>query len=434
MSGIENVDSQTFPLLSTVLQEVVKNGENSHLCVVQQWIKRHITDLMGQGFFEEEEVLAITSEMLDDAKRVLLIEPASVSQLREAYQKIEGREDEYLKFALTQQREKYRKLLAGFSESNLEKKLKNVLRNLEKKARNIQEMEEEVISIQNGEYLGKYVVDLARSAEQILQKKSSRKSSKGLEQIIEELRMMREELETRDTSTILDVFGNDAKIEWKVKIEKATQEVKILRELQSWLERRIQDKKTIHNILAQTRTRLEELGITQTPQPITPLPPPKPITQTPSGKKKKHRRGNGEKNPYTNGKKDPLGEKGEKEKTKKEKLDISISQLKKAINCARETNNQIRLLSSSQNGANHLETWKKIFKILGFTESIKTTTYQNLGNTPDTTTAVVVPLGMSTHTNIGKWRVKQKNSFIMLAHDRHILARLESAVNFSVDV
>lgn len=423
MTEVQSANPEQFPLLSEGVEKVIEEGAALRLPVLTSWILRNIprprlvvTDEK-KIFFEEEELLEVMPRILDDADHVFFAWPESVNQLKTSHDGIKGREDDYLRFALAEQRKKYEQLLKTLPSGNLEKQLRNISRRIEETEKSLQALLDKLTP----ENIEKRIYEERdRQSKQETRKKQSYRKPRTL------LTEIQEVVDKIFWQQSVKKIGEQMLKKWRTEAETLMKKLERLQDQQSTLEQEIEKQKTIQDILGQTRTRLQALKIPDTAETKPKNPkltqPRYPDTgSNGSGRKRKHRNEspeNGVSKNGTNGasEKDamtPLG--------KPDSVALDVKKITEAI----AGQEKIRILVGPNHNRRFEKNWKKVLEQLGFSGTIEIVFYENLARTSDYKSVVLVPKGMNTHHNKG-WRKNLEHIVIIHIHETLILNYLNA--------
>lgn len=362
---------ETLPLLSDELLKVATAAEKSGAPVLKVWVGRNINpgDLQ-QGSFDEEALLGTVESMLADTRN-FAFEPEAVTSLRQKFEAATARRDEYLSFALKQQR------------ARLENLLKNPdLRDIEKKQQDLQR------------YLKKAEAELAAIND-----------PKELARVDAAFKMRVARLKSQNL-TIGKLFTEIWKLEEDIREKRMARWEKCSRAIEEFqaqltiVEQRSLLKTRLLAVLEKTKQRLDQLPPDQQPKPNERTKNPLP---TASARQKE-----GQHTPkIKNGRKKseqedkaaaPISEPPRNEVSNEKISDIR--RLRNVVETARKTSNKIRVLIPTDHASRYEAGWQGVFRALGFTGDLEFGDYQRLARTSDFVSPVVVPKKMNTHTEL----------------------------------
>lgn len=402
----------TYELLSEKLKGVFEEARDPENRILNRWVAGDprnpgMERTLANGLFDEEAIIETVRAMLEEALCVFLVFPSSLLALDKTHKEAVRAGNDYLRYALTEQRERLRGILkkigiADDGPSSLagrEKQLRNFVRGIKRLIQQIRHLK-----IKEKDDIDECILKPAGSvilkrAERRLKSVSKKTPSGKIDAVIHEI--------------VLDECVQEVN-KWQTQIIELIEEVLDRIEDYDELEQIFMAGRRVDAILNRTKRRLQELGATNGEQQQTTAP----LTQyAPAGAPKPPKR----KTLRENGGADEDQQQDEEIAKPFDFLEISIEKLRFLIAAVGSTN-QIRILVPCVNGKmeiaeTFMRQWEYLLRKLGFVGQVTAVSYQDLAKTADVQTPILVPRRMNTHSNIG-WKKDRFPNLAVIDVDR----------------
>lgn len=353
---IEN--QQRFNLLSSDLAEISR-ALNSRWAEEQPlfraWVGPMDLSMFETDFFDER-VAADVAEYLMRRLNMFGHLPKLAIKLETHFRDAKAGGDDYWQFALKSQQNRLKGTIKGISElTELEKKLKNVRRGIERAS--------ETLAIESDP-----ITHLASFARKIMTRvRTPDESAHG---VVSKL--------------VADV---------QVKVAKAYEKVLNLEDEEKDLADKIALRQFVDQIMAETREALLSVGKkNKVVAKKIPISPSEDIIAENLSKKRKTTQPVAEKD----------AAKKEEEKDKFDNLEITKAKLTQLIEAARTSGNKLKILVPPEGRLRirFEQQWNGVLSKMGFDGSVEFVVYEDLKRTTDTQTPLIVFKGMNTHGNL----------------------------------
>lgn len=306
--------------------------------------------------FFDERVAADVAEYLMRRLNMFGHLPKLAIKLETHFRDAKAGGDDYWQFALKSQQNRLKGTIKGISElTELEKKLKNVRRGIERAS--------ETLAIESDP-----ITHLASFARKIMTRvRTPDESAHG---VVSKL--------------VADV---------QVKVAKAYEKVLNLEDEEKDLADKIALRQFVDQIMAETREALLSVGKkNKVVAKKIPISPSEDIIAENLSKKRKTTQPVAEKD----------AAKKEEEKDKFDNLEITKAKLTQLIEAARTSGNKLKILVPPEGRLRirFEQQWNGVLSKMGFDGSVEFVVYEDLKRTTDTQTPLIVFKGMNTHGNL----------------------------------
>lgn len=406
MSADIPTEQSEYTLLSESWKEVIAHVEQQEPgAIISRWFRSagsmlHFMQYPDYPLYDEERLIQETRIMLakvdKDGFFALHFLPESVGKLKEAYEATqnEDHENEYLAYALIQQRQRLIDYLWENSGDEIsEKRLGNLSRGIERKLLRVQQIEDEIAN-----------PDVIATKRRRLGRNKRRNKAPEQDLIFS---LLEEVLSTvsDSVSIALNTLNKITKLEDEIYNQSQRYErISIQLEINA----------LVNELLADTEDRLRKLGIDETGWTVKSSGQQAENETTTIQKPQAQQKPNGAKGPKKrHGKTSkPRAPRSKEQSTPAPLTDLdqsmerSLTSLGEAIACAATHGNNLRLLlpENPRVRSAFLESWKEVLDHLGYNGEITVVDQKNLRKTHDYGTPIIVPDKMNTHRNIWKPR------------------------------
>lgn len=414
-------DRNDIVLVSDALRELRNDQHNAAYPVMQDFMSLDNDELdLDSAYFDEEDVLRVVGYMVDRIQEVFrgnVWMPGSVRTLRRAFAEAKELGDEYLCYALQMQKERVDAAIRGLSGAD-ESQYRAIVRGIDRRYAAI----DTELSRSLSERVDARMIPLVR-----------RHAKKIHRMSFVEVVAMTDELHIK-----ADVIRHEIRMSVLSKVRLWSEQIDEMIAQAEELSCQLYMREAYERLLSSTVNRISSLvakGVACTldegdddeesanllAKPVSKLR----SKAAPKSARKKKRQKDGRK-----GRKKRDGAKPEDEVVgsadiaETERLfNLSLAQLKVLLNVACSYD-KIRILSSPEASIaqRFLEGWQSLLGRLGYSGRLEIVSYENLSNTSDLCSPLLVPSKMNVHHNLWK-RDRFENAFVIAEGNPTLISR-----------